>query len=107
MSNHYVTIHNQKYLYKITPQNGGVSKFVCKDANIDQVFANEDIPELLRDLLFWIIDAQKVDVKTTTVRFRLSQTEKKALQKKALQKKALKKGYDNLSDYLRVVALTE
>jgi len=76
-------------------------RLISKDANIDQVFLNEDIPNLIIDLPNLIIAEQKyLDKQNEIIRFRISPKDKMRIEKKAISK-----GYDSVSQYLRDLAL--
>ena len=100
MSEHTITINNKKYPYRIKKGKGGIFHFYCKSANINQKFHEDDLAELLLDLPQWITERQTETVKESYLRFRVKKEDKKKIQKIAVNK-----GFNNMSDYLRCVAL--
>jgi hypothetical protein len=80
-----------------------MSLCVCEAANINQEFANEDIPALLEDLGHLIEAEQVYRMKSTeVVRFRLTKS-----QKETIQKKANTNGYNSMSEFLKHIALAQ
>ena len=98
---HYITINNKKYSYTLKPGSGKKTLVECKEANINQKFLNEDIPELLNDLPNLILSEKKYKKQQSElIRFRVSPDDKKQI-----EKIAVKKGYNSVSGYLRDLAL--
>lgn len=78
----YTEVGNKRYAYTITKIDDSVSRIVCKDAKLDQEFLNEDIVELLSDIPNLIKAEQKhLDKQDSIIRFRVSSSEKAAIQK--------------------------
>ncbi len=48
--NHFVLLGNKRYNYTLVPASKETTHVVCKSANLDQEFLNEDVPALLNDL---------------------------------------------------------
>lgn len=98
---HFIMVNNRKYTY-ILKKVGTKKTFVgCKDADIAQEFLNEDIPALLIDLPYLILEGKKYkDTHNQMIRFRISPEDKKIIMKKAHGK-----GYKNISSFLRDLAL--
>ena len=93
----YMEIGNKKYAYTITPVDAVVSRIVCRDANLDQEFLNEDIFTLLTDIPN-LIEAEQSYQQTqdSIIRFRIS-----SLEKAKLQDKLKNQGYTNMSAYIK------
>lgn len=100
---HFVIVNNKKYTY-ILKKVGTKKTFVeCRDADIAQEFLNEDIPALLIDLPYLILEGKKYrDNNNQMIRFRISPEDKKVI-----TKKAYRKGYKNISSFLRDLALRD
>ena len=106
MIRHTITVKNKTFPYFLEPKTGDEGEAIyhvrCPGANINQGILREDLGDFLLDLPTWIIDRQeeKAKEKDTVLRFRV-----RPAQKKAIEKKAYKKGFKNVSDYLRSLAL--
>lgn len=102
-SQHYITIGNKKHEYILESISDSTTKLICEDANINQEFPNEDIPEILQDLANLII-AEKEYSKTQseTIRFRVTPEDKKQI-----ELAAIKNGYQSISSFLRDISLTK
>jgi len=103
MNKHYITNQNKKYFYTLEPKTKKTTFIKCADANINQEFLNEDVPNLLRDLPNLILAEKKYNKKQADfIRFRVSQQDKKMIEKNALQK-----GYPSVASFLRDMALNK
>ncbi|MBU0505537.1 MAG: hypothetical protein ABII18_05090 [bacterium] len=101
ITNHFVSVNHKRYSYSLKPVNKKVTHVKCVDANIDQEFLNEDIAAFLIDLPELILAEKKYkNEQTEVIRFRVSPEDKKAI-----EKKALKQGFNNVSSFLRRLAL--
>jgi hypothetical protein len=79
----YIQVGEKKYLYTIIPIDDTSSRIICREANIDQEFLNEDIIQLLQDLPHLILAEKEYQAtQDAVIRFRVSATEKSRLQKK-------------------------
>ena len=93
----YIDVKWKKYPYFIEKIDNNISKIICKDANINQEFLNEDLVNLLNDLPNLIVAEQKYKEKQDSIiRFRISWIEKIKL-----QQKAKKSWYNNISAFIR------
>jgi hypothetical protein len=100
---HLITVKNRRYPYLIEKTDEkGVVKFTCEEADMEQDFLSEDIPELLINLPALILDGQKRRKKREkdVIRFRVTSDDKNKI-----EKRAIKKGYSTVSAYLRDLAL--
>lgn len=98
---HSVKVGNKRYVYTITPINKREVHFECPGAEISQRFLASGIPALLIDLPELIQMAKEFDSEyAQIIRFRLT-TE----QKNQIQKNAIKNGYNNVSAFIRDLAL--
>lgn len=99
---HFVKVGNKSYPYSLTvDKRKKLAHFLCEEANIEQKFALDEIPELLQLLPEHIREEQKYRVRQDSVlRFRVSGKEKLEIEKRAKEK-----GFKNISSYLRAVAL--
>lgn len=101
---HSIHVHNKKYEYTLEKSGKKTMHMVCKDAGINQDFLTEDIPALLIDLPHLIIsekEYQKSREQNEIIRFRIN-----AEDKKKIELKAIKKGFLNVSEFLRSLALS-
>lgn len=97
----FIKIKNKNYPYILEKKGKEKIRLISKDANIDQFFLSEDIPDLILDLPNLIIAEQKyLNKQDEIIRFRISPKDKMKIEKKAI---AL--GYDSVSKYLRDIAL--
>jgi len=99
---HYIIIRNQRYGYTLHPMLK-VTRLVCRSANIEERFPNNEIPRILSELpsrinehLSGVTNAQQTEV----IRFRVSPQEREEIEDNAIDA-----GYDTLSAYLRDVSL--
>lgn len=97
----YILVKNKKHEYSIIKASNKTTKLICKDANINQEFLNEDITQIILDLPNLIISEQDYSKKNSLIQFRVS-----AQDKKRIEKNAIKKGYANVSSYIKDIALT-
>jgi hypothetical protein len=96
-----IQVNNKKYPFFIQELNKEEVYFKCDGAGADQEFHINDIGGLILALPDFIIEEQEYRAKNKQVlRFRVSKQEKKNI-----MKNALKKGYDNVSAFLRDLAL--
>jgi len=97
---HYILVGNKRYEYSLQPSRS-TTTIICEGAGIRAQFANEDVPIVLAELAKAIMQAkQEVEAQSEVVRFRVTPTEKQLMEKRA---HAL--GFENMSSYLRAVAL--
>ncbi len=94
---HYVIIGNRKYGYTLEPKRE-VTTLVCRGANINDRFANNEIPRVLSELPSMILSAiRAIETQQSEVmRFRVT-----AEEKEQIAKKAVTEGFDNISAYIR------
>lgn len=96
-----IKIKNKSYPYTLEKKKSGLVHFVAKDANIDQDFLIEDVPNLIMDLPNLIIAEQNyLKKQDEIIRFRISPQDKMKIEKRAIEK-----GYTSVSKYLRDIAL--
>lgn len=98
---HILKMGRKRYPYSITPINRKTVYFECKAAGIAQEFLVQDIPNLLMELPELILS--EIEFNKTynqMIRFRITSEEKQQI-----QKNALKKGYNNISAFIRDLAL--
>lgn len=101
ITEHFVIVNNKKYIYTLKKVGAKKTFVECKDADMSQEFLNEDIPALLIDLPYLILEEKKYkDNQNQMIRFRISPEDKKIIMKKARGK-----GYKNISSFLRDLAL--
>ena len=99
---HSITINNKKYFYSLKPKSTKTTLVECEAAKINQEFLNEDIPALLNDLSNLILAEKKYRHQPSAIiRFRV-----KPEDKKLIEQKAHKKGYNNISTFMRDLALS-
>jgi len=99
----YFLLKNKRHSYELLPhKNGKHTRVICKTARIDQDFDNEDVLPIIEDLPN-IISAKQTFLKQRDkiMKFRVNQQEKETEEKKAREK-----GFDNVSEYLRTLALS-
>jgi hypothetical protein len=97
-----VTVQNKKYSYILTKKNREEVHVKCEAANVDQLFAAEDIADLLIDLPNLILAEKEYQKKQSDViRFRISPQDKIKI-----ERKAVKEGYSSVSEYMRNLALS-
>ena len=96
-----LTVNNKKCSYTLKQASEETTHVKCEDANIDQEFLNEDIPNLLMDLPN-LITAEKEHSETQNkvIRFRVT-----AEDKKKIEKNAAKEGYSSVSNFIRDLSL--
>lgn len=98
---HSIKIGNKRYSYTITPINKKEVYFECPGANISQHFLVKDVVGLLVDLPEIIQTIHDLNKEyTSMVRLRVSPEEKEQI-----QKNAIKNGYNNVSAFIRDLAL--
>ncbi|MAZ67680.1 hypothetical protein CL652_02850 [bacterium] len=99
---HYIVIGNRRHGYTLQPARK-VTTLICKSANIEERFPNDEIPRILSQLPQIIREnyglLQSV-AQTEILRFRVTDEEKGAI-----EQNARKAGYSSVSAYLRDVAL--
>ncbi|MFH0838503.1 MAG: hypothetical protein V1880_04535 [Patescibacteria group bacterium] len=98
---HILKMGRKSYKYSITPINRKEIYFECKAAGIAQKFLAEDIPNLLVELPDLILS--EIEFNKTynqMIRFRITSEEKRQI-----QKNAVKNGYNNISAFIRDLAL--
>ncbi len=97
---HYILVGNKRYEYTLQPKRE-YTTIICEGAGIRAQFPNEQVPTVLAELAKAIMQArQDVEAQSEVIRFRVTPTEKQLMEKRAM---AL--GYENMSAYLRAVAL--
>jgi predicted DNA binding CopG/RHH family protein len=95
------TLNHKKYPCFLTPTGKSATHVVCKAANIDQDFLNQDVADLLLDLPNLVLAEQEHKLKQNEViRFRVSSEDRIAI-----EKRAAKEGYGSISGFLRDLAL--
>lgn len=93
----YIEINKKKYTYFIEEVDTEISKIICKSANIDQEFLNEDIVTLLKDLPNLIKSEQEYkDKKDSVIRFRVT-----SIEKVKIQEKVKKAWYKTISSFIK------
>lgn len=102
---HSVLVNNKKYDYELSSEideGEHVTRVICKSANLNQTFLNEDVPALLLDLPNLILDELdfKTSQKSTYIRVRVTPSEKIKIQKRSIAK-----GYKNTSEFIRSMAV--
>ena len=99
---HYIIIGNQRHGYTLTP-TPKVTHLICRSANIEDRFPNNEIPRILAELPRLIAahnSASAALQQTEVVRFRVTEDEREQIEHNAFTA-----GYDTISAYLRDVAL--
>ena len=97
----FFTLNHKKYTCLLKPAGKKTTHVVCKEANIDQDFLNQDIADLLLDLPNLVLAEQEHKLKQSDViRFRVSPEDRRAI-----EKRAAKEGYNTVSSFLRNLAL--
>ena len=100
-TSHHISVKGKSYLYTLKTISKNFTHVECREAAIDQEFANKDIPELLALLPEHIKAEQEYRARQDAIlRFRVTGKEKLAIEKKASTA-----GFPNVSSYLRKVAL--
>lgn len=98
---HYIIIGNQRHGYTLHP-SPTVTHLVCRSANIEERFPNNEIPRILAELPRLIAQHsnEAVTQQTEVVRFRVTEDERAQIEHNAFTA-----GYDTISAYLRDVSL--
>lgn len=98
---HYIIIGNQRHGYTLQPARK-VTMVICKSANIEAQYPNDEIPALLAGLPQTIEHYAGVSTEpqTQVLRFRATESEKDQIEQNAYDA-----GYENVSAYLRDTAL--
>jgi hypothetical protein len=99
---HALILHGKKYPYALQPNRGEkTTRVVCADARLDQIFLNEDIPALLKDLPNLISSEKRYGEQSAdTIRFRVTSREKRTI-----AERAHRAGLGTISSFLRNLAL--
>ncbi len=101
MSKYFLLLNNKKYPYTLKVIDKKMVLFHCEAAKISQPFLKEDIPNLLIDLPHLIsVEKRRRDEPKQVIRFRVTQEDKQLIEQKAVLA-----GYDNVSTFLRELAL--
>jgi len=100
---YYFLLANKKYPYELTlNKDKQTTHIVCEAARVNQDFSNEDVPALIEDLPNIVMaKASLMKQRDKIMKFRVNDQEKQAVEKKAREK-----GFDNVSEYLRRLALS-
>ena len=99
---HYILVGNKRYDYTLEPARSHTT-IVCRGANLNQRFSNDQIPAVLTQLAREIMLARsEAAAQSEVMRFRVTPDEKQMIEQRALDA-----GFDNVSAYLRYVALGE
>jgi len=100
---YYFLIGHKKCLYELAlNKDGKTTRVVCEMARINQNFLNEDVPALIEDLPNIVTaKASCLKQRDKIMKFRVSEQEKYEVEKRARSK-----GFDNVSEYLRQLALS-
>lgn len=99
---HYIVIGNRRHGYTLRPARK-VTTLICKSANIDERFPNDEIPRILARLPQIIREQYGLlesAAQTEMLRFRVTEDEKSEIEQRAREE-----GYSSVSAYLRDVAL--
>lgn len=99
---HYIIVGNQRHGYTLYPMPK-VTRLVCRSANIEARFPNDEIPRILSELPSLIMEhlSDMMNApQTEVIRFRVSPSEREAIEQNAIEAQ-----YDTLSAYLRDVAI--
>jgi len=99
---HYIIIGNKRHGYTLQPARS-VTTLICRSANIEARFPNDEIPKILAELPKIIIKqdiSNDNEPQNEVLRFRVSESEKEQI-----EYNAYKKGYEYVSAYLRDIAL--
>ncbi len=99
---HYIIIGNQRHGYTLHPAQK-VTHLVCRSANIEARFPNDEIPQILAELPRLIGEHHSLSAsaqQNQVLRFRVSEDERSLIEQNARDA-----GYDTISAYLRDVAL--
>lgn len=100
---HYIIIGNRRFGYTLQPARK-VTTLICKSANIEARFPNDEIPRILAELpqrIFERYNDAVQEPQTEVLRFRVTDTEKETIINNASEA-----GYTSVSAYLRDRALT-
>lgn len=97
---HTIVLKKVNHPYSLTDNRDGTTTLVCRDARLNQPFANEDIAETIRLLPEYIKAAQEFLAKQDSlIQIRISGRDKQRI-----TKKAAKEG-KTLSSFIRERAL--
>tara|TARA_B100000745_G_scaffold292473_1_gene233346 strand:+ start:4667 stop:4999 length:333 start_codon:yes stop_codon:yes gene_type:complete len=99
---HYIIIGNQRHGYTLHPAQK-VTHLICRSANIEARFPNDEIPRILAELPSLIAEQRALIAhaqQNQVIRFRVSADERALIEQKVRDH-----GYDTISAYLRDVAL--
>jgi len=99
---HYIIIGNRRHGYTLHPARSATT-LICRSANIEARFPNDEIPRILAELPNIIGELnpdEAIEAQNEVLRFRVSQREKEEI-----EDNAFKAGYEYVSAYLRDVAL--
>lgn len=101
---HYIIIGNRRHGYTLHPAKK-VTMLVCKSADIDARFPNDEIPQILAELPRIIVERHQAlagESQSEVLRFRVTPSEKAQIEQNAFNA-----GFDTVSAYLRSEALKE
>lgn len=98
---HYIIIGKERHGYTLNP-TPKVTHLICRSANIEDRFPNDEIPRILAELPSLIAAHNNAAAlqQTEVVRFRVTENEREQIEHNAFTA-----GYDTISAYLRDVAL--
>lgn len=99
---HYIIIGNRRHGYTLVPARKATT-LICRSANIEARYPNDEIPRILSELPRLIVQQRSLSTdapQTEVVRFRVSEDERAQIEHNAFEA-----GYENISAYLRDVAL--
>lgn len=99
---HYIIIGKERHGYTLATARK-VTHLICRSANIEDRFPNDEIPRILAELPRLIAAhnrAHAATQQTEVVRFRVTEEERAQIEHNAFTA-----GYDTISGYLRDVAL--
>ncbi|PCI28305.1 hypothetical protein COB52_03840 [Candidatus Kaiserbacteria bacterium] len=99
MQKHYIIIGNNRHGYTLQPARK-VTTLICRSANIEARFPNDEIPRILAELPNIILERGVLSVQDQVLRFRVSEEEKIQIEHNAVEN-----GYESVSAYLRDLAL--